>query len=290
MRGGWASISKNKLIFLAIAVITFCAFWIGYGLLESAKYEQQAKDKISEYAEHTSDKVARACVGTDKNKSIQCVNEAFEAKRDYEYNQSDLVAQRQSALWAYIMAAAAVIGIALSAVGVWLVKTTFDETRLANSIAKETLFRQLRAYATVESIERDQSTRVGEYPSFECVNITIHNSGSTPATCVKIIYNRIEVVDGVIVFSPTEVRMSDIGAQARKSADLAWVCWDSLFQAKLEIPRKISGQLTYRVVIPDENGEILEFVEPFDLDISIPKITPIPQVQITRMPDKTNFA
>lgn len=136
MRGGWANISKNRLIFVAISVLTFCTVWIGYGLLESAKYDQQAKDKLSEYTEYTRDKVAQACAGGDKSESIKCVTEAFEAKREYEYNQSDLVAQRQSALWAYIMAAAAVFGIALSAVGVWLVKTTFDETRKANEIAK----------------------------------------------------------------------------------------------------------------------------------------------------------
>lgn len=158
MRGGWANISKNRLIFFAISVLTFCTVWIGYGLLESAKYEQQAKDKIGEYAEHTGDKVAQACVGVAKIDNIKCVNEAFEAKRGYEYNQSDLVAQRQSALWAYIMAAAAVLGIALSAVGVWLVKTTFDETRKSNLIAEK--FQRARIESVAKIVDSDHGTRV----------------------------------------------------------------------------------------------------------------------------------
>jgi hypothetical protein len=160
MRGSWANISKNRLIFVAIAVLTFCVVCIGfgYGLLESAKYERQANDKIGEYAEHTRDKVAQVCVGSAKIENIKCVTEAFEAKREYEYNQSDLVAQRQSALWAYIMAGAAVIGLALSAGGVWLVKTTFDETRTSNLIAEK--FQRARIEPVAKIIDSDHGTRV----------------------------------------------------------------------------------------------------------------------------------
>jgi hypothetical protein len=190
MRGSWASISKNRLILVAITVITFCTVWIGYGLLESAKYEQQAKDKISEYTEYTRDKVTQACAGGDKLENIKCVTEAFEAKREYEYNQSDLVAQRQSALWAYIMAAAAVFGIALSAVGVFLVYTTFHETRKANQIATDTAKRQLRAYvfATGLTWQRVNSASQAQIEVF----VLWRNAGTTPAnmavfgaTCAK---------------------------------------------------------------------------------------------------------
>jgi hypothetical protein len=158
MRGNWANISKSRLIFVVISVLTFCAVWIGYGLLESAKYELQANDKISEYTEYTREKVTQACTGIAKIENIKCVTEAFEAKREYEYNQSDLVAQRQSALWAYIMAGAAVIGLALSAGGVWLVKTTFDETRTSNLIAEK--FQRARIEPVAKIIDSDHGTRV----------------------------------------------------------------------------------------------------------------------------------
>jgi hypothetical protein len=179
MRGGWASISKNKLIFLAIAVLTFCAVWIGYGLLESAKYEQQAKDKIGEYAEYTRDKVAQACVRVAKIEKVKCINEAFEAKREYEYNLSDLVAQKHSALWAYIMAAAAVIGVALSAVGIFLVYTTFHETRNANQIASDTAKRQLRAYVFANGLTWQRINGANQ-AQIE-VSILWRNAGTTPA-------------------------------------------------------------------------------------------------------------
>jgi hypothetical protein len=137
LRSGRIQLNKTRLISGLIIAILFCIAWISYGISESAKYERQADDKTSEYTRYTGEKVAQACVGISSLEKIKCLNEAFEAKREYERNQTDLVAQRQSALWAYVMAAAAVIGMALSAVGVWLVKTTFDETRKSNDIAQD---------------------------------------------------------------------------------------------------------------------------------------------------------
>jgi hypothetical protein len=180
MRGSWANISKNRLIFVAIVFLTFCAVWIGYGLLESGKYEQQAQNKNREYSEYTRDKVAEACVRITKTDKIKCLNEAFEAKREYEYNQSDLVAQKQSALWAYIMAAAAVIGMALSAVGVWLVKTTFDETREANIIAREIGQAQVRSYLTIKHVYIEITE--SHLPEF---GFTVANYGQSPALQFK---------------------------------------------------------------------------------------------------------
>jgi hypothetical protein len=179
MRGSWANISKNRLILFVISVLTFCTVWIGYGLLESAKYEQQANDKIGEYTDYTRDKVTQACAGGDKIENIKCVTEAFEAKREYEYNQSDLVAQRQSALWAYIMAAAAVFGIALSAVGVWLVKTTFDETRMANRITQDTMIAENRAWVKFP-IETDAIVMTRDTISMK-VHISPKNIGQSIA-------------------------------------------------------------------------------------------------------------
>ena len=176
MRGGWANISKNRLIFGAIVALTFCTVSIGYGLLEAAKYEQQANDKIGEYTKYTRDKVTQACVGVAKIDKIKCVNESFEAKREYEYNQSDLVAQRQSALWAYIMAAAAVFGIALSAGGMVLVYTTFREARKSNEIAQQIGQAQTRCYLSVKSakILIEMSGNIG-------MTIILLNSGQSPA-------------------------------------------------------------------------------------------------------------
>jgi hypothetical protein len=95
---------------------------------KSAEYERQADNQRTEYSEYTRQKIAETCVGIPDLEVIKCRYDAFDAQREYNNNQSDLIAQRQSALWAYIMGAAAVIGMALSAVGIWFIKRTLDAT------------------------------------------------------------------------------------------------------------------------------------------------------------------
>jgi hypothetical protein len=130
------NVSKVGLIIGLLLALGICVSWIGYGLSKSAEYERQADNKRSEYSEYTRQKIADTCVGIPDLEAVKCRYEALDAQREHDSNQSDLIAQRQSALWAYIMGAAAVIGMALSAVGVWLVKATFDATREANIIQK----------------------------------------------------------------------------------------------------------------------------------------------------------
>lgn len=143
--------TKTRLIAGLIVSLLFCVVWIGYGLSESAKYERHAYNQNGEYAEYTGDKVAQTCVGISAVEKAKCLDDAFEKQREYEASQQDLVAQRQSALWAFIMGAAAVIGMALSAVGVFLVWTTFDATRKANAIANDALDGQLRPWVDFET-------------------------------------------------------------------------------------------------------------------------------------------
>lgn len=130
--------TKAGLITGFICAALMVAVFIGWGLLESTKYQREADYQASEHAKYTSDKVAQTCVGIAPAKRFECVGNAIAAQRDTERNEQDLVAQRQSALWAYIMGAAAVIGMGLSAIGVFLVWTTFRETRRTVEISEKT--------------------------------------------------------------------------------------------------------------------------------------------------------
>lgn len=158
-RGDWLKHSKIRLIAGLVSAVAFSLLILGYGLLQSSKYEWQADSHTREYSGYTSKKVAESCVGVPQVERIKCLYDAMDAEAEYKYNQADLVAQRQSALWAYIMALAAIIGMLLSAVGVFLVWTTFRETRRtadqaleANRIAQDGQQRQLRAYLTFKSV------------------------------------------------------------------------------------------------------------------------------------------
>ncbi|WP_324743651.1 DUF6471 domain-containing protein [Tsuneonella sp. CC-YZS046] len=178
----WIKHPMARLVGGLIVAITYCALWIGYGLLESTNYERQARAKTEEYSRHTSDKVAETCVGIPRAERIRCFYEAIDAQAEYEYNQADLVAQRQSALWAYIMAVAAIIGMALSAVGVWLVWTTFRETKRtadeaneANKISRD----QIRAHLICEGGE----FQVGE--NFANFTLKFKNIGNSNARQIR---------------------------------------------------------------------------------------------------------
>lgn len=102
------------------------------------------------------------------------------------YNREDLKAQRQMALWTRLMGAAAIVGIAISVVGIGLVYTTFAETRKANEIARAALANSNRAWLQLE---------VGPFVTFfehtneNSVSLQIdtaaNNFGQEPATFVS---------------------------------------------------------------------------------------------------------
>jgi hypothetical protein len=169
--------SASRLIRGGIIASIICAVIIVFGFLQAANYERQANDKRAEYSEYTNEKVAQTCIRMTAVERLKCVNEAFEAKRNYEANQYDLEAQRKSAFWAFIMGAAAVIGMALSAVGVWLVKTTFRETQQANVIARNAQRAWVTLKAKPEAIKRREGYGLHIRATFVAENI-----GGTAAT------------------------------------------------------------------------------------------------------------
>lgn len=176
--GDWSAVTKAGLIKGGIFAAIICSIIIGWGLLKSAEYERESNNRLAEYAEYNSEKIILSCVRIAPIERRKCVDQAFAAQRDYEATQYDLEAQRKTALWAYVTGAAAVIGMALSAVGVWLVKTTFDETKLANSNFQEEMYHRLRAYLQCEIAEL--------YPGSRSIpptkpHVVWKNFGQTPA-------------------------------------------------------------------------------------------------------------
>lgn len=198
---GGVNVSKTGLIIGLALALCVCIGWIGWGLSQSAEYERQSDNKRSEYSEYTRKKIAETCVGIPKAEAVKCRYEAFDARREYSYNQSDLEAQRKSALWAYIMGAAAVIGVALSAFGVWLVKGTFDETRRTNNvIAADAANSAAHLSATRDATVLAERAFLSlvfcrlyppplDTPDGFMVNFTLNNTGRSPARIVRVDYH-----------------------------------------------------------------------------------------------------
>ena len=180
LRGYRGKHGKAGLIAAAVALaLAIGLAIISVGRARDADYQRQADYQSREYAAYTQQQIRQNCFPLADKHKAGCVNEKRHEYRQNRREERDLVAQRKSANWAYIMGAAAVIGMVLSVVGVALVWTTFAETRRANEIASDTAKRQLRAYVNVSDIQlaaegRDNANNLQASASFV-------NAGQTPA-------------------------------------------------------------------------------------------------------------
>ena len=195
-RGNRGDFPKTGLITGIIVSAIIAALFIGWGYLESAKYEREAHNEAGEYATYTNQQIRQSCLGPTVRDKADCVTEARHKQRENEREEYDLVAQRKSALWAYIMAAAAVIGMGLSVIGVYLVWTTFREQKEANRIAnREAQRSELEAAAmrrhiiqterAVVSIDRTNVQYADEWKWIE-LSLDVRNGGKSNAWNLQI--------------------------------------------------------------------------------------------------------
>jgi hypothetical protein len=132
----------SKAVRLAIAIALaglIAAGGIGLGLWKQAEYERQAEQHSAEQARHAAYYVRHRCVGLTVLDKVDCATKASAEQRAYQRDEQDLVAQKVTAVWTSIMGGAAVLGMMLSTVGVWLVYTTFKETQRSANVAAENL-------------------------------------------------------------------------------------------------------------------------------------------------------
>lgn len=169
-RGDRGKRFPTKFVGWILVTVAFLLVIIGagYGLSQQAAYEQEAKERSADYAKYTAGQIKHACTQTaspplEKARCIKNAVAEYRLKtRDNQREYDDLAAQRTSALWTSIMGLAAVIGMALSAIGVALVYTTFNETRLTNRIAMKEGARSTRR-AMAGAAETAAAIEVAQY-------------------------------------------------------------------------------------------------------------------------------
>jgi hypothetical protein len=102
---------------------------------QSASLENEAAYRSDIHRENADYRIVWVCKTAPSQET--CISESRQAARENEREEQDLAAQKITAWWTKVMGIAALIGMGLSAVGVWLVKTTFDETKESNRIARQ---------------------------------------------------------------------------------------------------------------------------------------------------------
>lgn len=183
---------SNRSVVPAVAGLAIVAsgLWLlvrDLSAVDSA-YRHSAADASIKYQRDAQAYMKERCFSPAGLREIDCASKAEEAAREGQRKEQDLAAQNITAWWTKVMGIAAMIGMALSAVGVWLIKATFDETKASVGVANAALThardateRQLRAYIGIESIGLGNADQ-----PVDRFNLQIKNFGQTPAKAVTL--------------------------------------------------------------------------------------------------------
>jgi hypothetical protein len=177
---------------LAAILLAVGGFAINWGYSKQVEYYRNADQNSAEYTRNTYAPEANRCLlrFVTSESQADCIAEASNKERNYRRDEQDLAAQKTSAIWAYLMGSAALIGMILSAFGVFLVWRTFSATREANLIAREIGEAQVRAYLSEEKTFFEWEGNLDQ--KFKASHVW-KNSGQSPAL------NCLSFVDHVIV-------------------------------------------------------------------------------------------
>lgn len=128
---------------LAPAII-FAIALLGIGGVQHWIYYDDAHSRAAAHSRDADYHIATECRMI--NAAPECAREIEQARRENQRSEYDLYSQKAMALWTAIMGAMAVIGIALSGVGVYLIWRTWDATRKAADNSQKTY----DAYVAIE--------------------------------------------------------------------------------------------------------------------------------------------
>jgi hypothetical protein len=141
-RGDWSKRFSPKLIVPVIVGLFITLLGVSAivrGVLEQVEYEGRSYERSSEYTADTYGPAYDSCVRLTRNRQTNCIADENEKRRENERKKQDLIAQQTTAIWTFLMGCAAIIGMMLSALGVYLVWTTFRETKRNTETAYDLL-------------------------------------------------------------------------------------------------------------------------------------------------------
>ena len=189
----WLKHPKARLrasLLTALAALLFGVWMVASELSRDADYQWESDDNSREYAANTEQEIRQSCLPLAEPDKSNCIAKQRHEYRKDQREERDLVAQRKSANWAYIMGAAAVVGMGLSAVGVILVWATFRETQLTAKIANEALQheREINRPWLEMKVRQNAQFGLGEDGTSHTVQVETEatNHGNSPAIAATI--------------------------------------------------------------------------------------------------------
>lgn len=172
---------KHSRAVVAMASVLVLGALFCYGLWTQSKSQLASDYRRHNYTSATYYPKYDACVEAVGKSKADCIAKAQNENRENERQERDLVAQETTAAWTLVMSGAAIFGVMLSIVGVWLVWATFGETKKANEIIRS----DGRPWLDFRGIEfRKLEFQPGSF--FNCTpKFTIQNFGKSPAFDVR---------------------------------------------------------------------------------------------------------
>lgn len=145
----------------------------------------------SKYAVSAQNRVTRTC-GVVKDASFsECYIKIEQSERENHRAQKDLRAQRYMAIWASIMAIAAVATVGVTGLGLFWIKGTLDASRdavksanLAVEVTRDIGEAQTRAYLTFEDVNLSVTYEADQSTTLEFIG-KVTNTGQSPASAVE---------------------------------------------------------------------------------------------------------
>lgn len=148
------------------------------GVQHRLHYEDAARNAAS-YARDAQYQIAAECRVPVTTQS--CTREIEQARRANQRDEYDLYAQKAMALWTGIMGSMAVVGIALSGVGVYLIWRTWDATREAADNSRKTLAAYIAKERAILKMRVAQYVDDERIPGPFNFYVKIVNLGDSPA-------------------------------------------------------------------------------------------------------------
>jgi hypothetical protein len=290
-RGYRGAILTSGLVFLGLAVIGATGWLIKDGIQLEQSYRETAAYKAERYTNRASEIVEKRCVRLSSEAKRNCVEEIEQATRENEREERDLEAQLITAAWTAFMGAAALIGMAVSVIGVGLVFITFRETRKATIAAQHGAAHALASlhanrawitpdgYATYE-IKDSKINGILHKETF-AISLKWKNTGGSPAinstcfSCYAVVGNGAGVphfdnfgdgggISGILGinngFSGVEMILSEDEWQRVSTHAADWYCYSIVSYRDIYNPsivRESEGcfHMMYRGKVGGPNGE-----------------------------------
>lgn len=170
--------ASNLRFWFQQALVIATTVVVVFGIASFVNY-REATSFANRSDRMAADQIAAECTESADRKV--CADKVKRVARADQRSEYELSSQRMSASWTALMGVMAVFGIALSAVGVYLIWRTWDATQAAAESSRNTLLAYVAKERAFLKVEKHESYYDAVNEAHQ-LNVEVRNQGLSPAT------------------------------------------------------------------------------------------------------------